>query len=74
MWRPTRATDARKTEIKNRARRVSWASDGDACKDTTACRVQTPQYVTAEQFTALTNQLNSLVHMVEKPQLQLEHF
>lgn len=68
-----RATVGRETEIKNRARRVSWASDGEACEDTTVCRVQTPQYVTAEQFTALTSQLNNLVHTVEKLQLQFEH-
>lgn len=65
-----RATMGRETEINNRARRVTWASDREACKDNIVCRVQTPQYVTAEQFTALT----SLVHTVEKLQLQFEHF
>lgn len=55
---------------------VSWASDGNACEDPTAtvCRVQTPQYVTTDQFTALTDQVKSLVHTVEKLQLQSEHF
>jgi len=71
-----RATVGREAETKNRARRVSWASDGDAGEDTTAtvCRVQTPQYVTTDQFTALTDQVKSLVHTVEKLQLQFERF
>lgn len=71
-----KATTGPEPEIKNRTRCVSWASDREACKDNSVYRVQTPQYVTAEQFTALTNQVKSLVHTVKKnkkKQLQFEH-
>lgn len=69
-----RGTMGGETEIKNKARPVSRASDRETFEDNTVCRVQTPQYVTAEQLTALTNHVQSLVHTVEKLQLQFEHF
>lgn len=69
-----RATVGHETESRNRARRVSWASDGDACEDATATarRVQTPQYVTTDQFIAMTDQVKTLVHTVEGLRLQVE--
>lgn len=69
-----KATVGRENEMKSRARHVSWTSDGDNSEGSTVCRVQTPQYVPAEQFTALTNQVKSLAHTVEKLQLHFEHF
>ncbi len=45
------------------------------CEDpiTTSCRVQTPRYVTADQFTALMDEMKTLVHRVKNLQLQGEH-
>lgn len=69
-----RATMEHETESRNRARHVSWASDGEACEDATAAarRVQTPQYVTTDQFIALTDQVKTLLHTVDGLQLQVE--
>lgn len=55
---------------------MSWADYGDICEDftTTSGRVQTPQYVTADEFAALTEQVKTLVHTVGNLQLQFEHF
>uniref|UniRef100_A0AAV2MLZ3 ribonuclease H n=1 Tax=Knipowitschia caucasica TaxID=637954 RepID=A0AAV2MLZ3_KNICA len=40
-----KATVGRDTEVKNRARRISWVDEGDLCEDTATMsrRVQTPQ-------------------------------
>ena len=75
MYSIFKATVGHKSEIKNRARRMSWADDGDSCEDfiTTSCRVQTPQYVTADEFAALTDQVKTLI-TVGKLQLQFENF
>lgn len=71
-----KATVGPETEIKKRARQISWADDGDICEDltTTSRRVQTPQYVTADQFATLTDQVKTLVYMVGNLRLQFEHF
>lgn len=70
-----KATVGPETEIKKRARQISWADDGDICEDltTTSRRVQTPQYVTADQFATLTDQVKTLVYMVGNLRLQFEH-
>ncbi|XP_060758004.1 uncharacterized protein LOC132868818 [Neoarius graeffei] len=69
-----KVTVGRDTEIKNRTRRISWADeDFAASEDCTASsrRVQTPQYVTTDQFTALKDEIKTLTKIIEKLQLQL---
>ncbi|XP_043972480.1 uncharacterized protein LOC122830832 [Gambusia affinis] len=68
-----RATVGRDTEVKNRARRISWVDEGDMCDDSasTSRRVSTPQYVTADQFAALAEQVKTLVNTVGNLQLQV---
>ena len=69
-----KATVGRDTELKNRARRISWVDEDNVCEDvaTMSRRVQTPQYVTADQFAALMNQMKALVDTVGNLQLQVE--
>ncbi|XP_036000896.1 uncharacterized protein LOC118565187 [Fundulus heteroclitus] len=69
-----KATVGRDTEIKNRARRISWVDEEDRCEDTATVsrRVQTPQYVTSDQFAALMEQVKTLVNTVGNLQLQVE--
>ncbi|TRZ00762.1 hypothetical protein DNTS_024559, partial [Danionella cerebrum] len=70
-----KATVGRDTEIKNRARRISWVDEGDLCEDTATMsrRVQTPQYVTADQFATLMDQVKALVNTVGNLKLQVEN-
>ncbi|XP_057691272.1 uncharacterized protein LOC130915330 [Corythoichthys intestinalis] len=70
-----KATVGRDPEIKNRARRVSWVDEEDTCEDvsTMSRRIQTPQYVTVDQFTALMDQMKALVNKVDHLQLQVEN-
>lgn len=70
-----KATVGRETEAKNRTRRISWADEEDGSEDITATsrRVQTPQYVTVDQFAILTNQVKTLVNTVGKLQLQISN-
>lgn len=69
-----KATVGRETEIKNRTRRISWVDEDFAAgEDFNAFsrRVQTPQYVTTDQITALKDEVQTLVKTIEHLQLQL---
>ncbi|KAK7918651.1 hypothetical protein WMY93_009935 [Mugilogobius chulae] len=70
-----KATVGRDTELKNRARRISWVDEGDMCEDaaTMSRRVQTPQYVTTDQFAALMDQVKALVNTVGDLQLKVDN-